>query len=478
METAKAILDQTKKKWHNMSHLERFGVELAVAGVAFVAYEEWKSHHKKAHSEQTRAEFQAHQVKQIQAQQRFHESATQAIKKQVVDFAPLSQEYGTVPFTKDAVRHAIHVSNTVENFKSVLGTMLKLEEARQRGRMKYLHSNDAISLYCHLMGHLEAVNFSILGPSHNKLGFLHSSDLNTEKYIEVVKLFRLQLFTSMLPDSLLAAMFAQTLICTRTDQHPTSEQTIELYGTHWHHPVPHPRVENTDKPFSTVRTVFLIDDSVSMHSVSQDPTHWTILRTLLGELVPLIRAQDPHGVDLLFLNSPAILAGIKDDAWVHTVMDHVAEREAKGGTHVGKRMREVLDAYNAVLRFDSTVKPLNVVVFTDGDTNDTGLLHKVVVAQIQWIAKMGYAQNQVGVEFVQVGEEEGGMQEFLKLETVVNEHHDKHDRFIVGVSPAVVGRARSAKDVFEVVAKGIERRRALADGGGRVGASRQTQQEQ
>ncbi|KAJ3377174.1 hypothetical protein HDU84_008934 [Entophlyctis sp. JEL0112] len=53
--------------WNKMSHLERFGVEVAVAGMSFLGYEEWKKHHNKQHSHQTQMEYEQY-TKQYHAQ--------------------------------------------------------------------------------------------------------------------------------------------------------------------------------------------------------------------------------------------------------------------------------------------------------------------------------------------------------------------------------------------------------------------------
>ncbi|KAI8607617.1 hypothetical protein BC830DRAFT_1086796 [Chytriomyces sp. MP71] len=43
--------------WGTMSHLERFGAEAAVAGVAYMGYEQWRKHHTKPHSAQSEQEY-------------------------------------------------------------------------------------------------------------------------------------------------------------------------------------------------------------------------------------------------------------------------------------------------------------------------------------------------------------------------------------------------------------------------------------
>ncbi|KAJ3284683.1 hypothetical protein HDU79_007961 [Rhizoclosmatium sp. JEL0117] len=441
-----------------MSHLERFGVEIAIAGVAFVAYSEWKKHHNKPHTEETRAEFQEYQANQILAQQQHH--ANNSTLDQKVAYTPF--EGGVA--SQQAVRHAIHKHDNVEHFKSVLGTFLKHERDRQRSRMKYQQSNDAIALFNFLMDQLEGANYQVLGSSHNKSGYLHATEINADQYLEVVRLFRLELISELIQQNKLVAMFASSLVKTHTNQHPTSLQTIELYGDHWCQSNIQKQLQqqqfDPSAPFSSVRTLFLVDDSVSMNQFTDDPTRWVTLRNLLSEIIPQISIQDPYGVDLLFLNDPSILSGIKDSDWVKSAFEHVGEPQ---GTHTGRRVRDLLDAYSAVLRYDSTIQPLNLVVFTDGDINDETLLCRTIANYVEKLARRGYAGHQIGIEFVQIGDDEEAAEALIELERVINGHHTKYSRHVVGITPA--GRIKlSPFNVLSVISSGIVKR--VNTGGG------------
>ncbi|KAJ3052154.1 hypothetical protein HDU99_008235 [Rhizoclosmatium hyalinum] len=44
--------------WQNMSHLQRFGTEVAVAGAGYLAYEAWLKHSGKQHSREAEAQYQ------------------------------------------------------------------------------------------------------------------------------------------------------------------------------------------------------------------------------------------------------------------------------------------------------------------------------------------------------------------------------------------------------------------------------------
>lgn len=73
-----------------------------------------------------------------------------------------------------------------------------------------------------------------------------------------------------------------------------------------------------------------------------------------------------------------------------------------GGTYLGRRIHDLLDAYMATLRYDRGLKPLNLVVFTDGEANDTWLLHWSIEEHVTHVIKRGYIAHQLGIEFVQV----------------------------------------------------------------------------
>ena len=46
----------------------------------------------------------------------------------------------------------------------------------------------------------------------------------------------------------------------------------------------------------------------------------------------------------------------------------------RGPTPTGKRVNDILDAYMSTLRHDRDMKPLNLVVITDGEASDNWLL--------------------------------------------------------------------------------------------------------
>ncbi|KAI8609339.1 ricin B lectin domain-containing protein [Chytriomyces sp. MP71] len=61
--------------WNNMSHLERFGAEAAIVGTAYVGYEEWKKHNNKTHSQQSQAEHMAYMQNYAQSRSAAHQIA-------------------------------------------------------------------------------------------------------------------------------------------------------------------------------------------------------------------------------------------------------------------------------------------------------------------------------------------------------------------------------------------------------------------
>ncbi|KAJ3011341.1 UNVERIFIED_CONTAM: hypothetical protein HDU68_001703 [Siphonaria sp. JEL0065] len=54
--------------WNNMSHLQRFGAEVAVAGVGYMAYDQWRKHHGKEHTNQSQNEYQNYTAQYNQSQ--------------------------------------------------------------------------------------------------------------------------------------------------------------------------------------------------------------------------------------------------------------------------------------------------------------------------------------------------------------------------------------------------------------------------
>lgn len=176
---------------------------------------------------------------------------------------------------------------------------------------------------------------------------------------------------------------------------------------------------------NTFDTVLLIDDSGSMAGRS-----WRETSQALTQLLPIIVARDADGIDIFFLNHQSsdlgsakdcIPAGgyrnVKDVAEVQRIFKTV---KPGGGTPMGTRCRSILRPYLTKLEAEAKknkideVKPLNILAITDGVPSDD--VESVLVSAAKKLDALDAAPHQVGVQFFQVGNEEGAAEALRDLD--------------------------------------------------------------
>lgn len=172
-------------------------------------------------------------------------------------------------------------------------------------------------------------------------------------------------------------------------------------------------------------TLLLIDDSGSMAGRS-----WRETSFALSQLLPIIVARDADGIDIFFLNhissdpgsaKDGVAAGgyrnVKDAAEVERIFKTV---KPGGGTPTGTRCRAILKPYISKLEVESKkgkideVKPLNILAITDGVPSDD--VESVIIAAAKKLDVLEAAPHQVGLQFFQVGNEEGAADALRELD--------------------------------------------------------------
>ena len=211
-------------------------------------------------------------------------------------------------------------------------------------------------------------------------------------------------------------------------------------------PLPHlPAVERNENPFlfrNTLErrsvpssrdelellrhydTIFIVDDSSSMLVNEQPdgtigPSRWLEACSALASVTKVAAQYDDDGIDIHFINSDRFLLHCRDPAQVYWVFDEV---RPFGATPTGERLAllllEYLDAIehtaqSHVITGQSTTapKPRNVrgaidangqfVIITDGAATDD--LESVIVACAQRLDAGRFPLSQIGIQFIQVG---------------------------------------------------------------------------
>lgn len=161
---------------------------------------------------------------------------------------------------------------------------------------------------------------------------------------------------------------------------------------------------------------------------------WDQTRTALEAIVPICTAHDADGIDIYFLNNNT---KTKDGSFLNvTSLDAVKEIFGKvspcGGTPTGKRLGDIISPYLQKLGQRSNtnntkIKPLNIIVITDGCPTDEQRLESVIVEAAKKLDVLEAPGWQVGVQFFQVGGDKGATRSLMLLDDKLKDKYKIRD---------------------------------------------------
>lgn len=196
---------------------------------------------------------------------------------------------------------------------------------------------------------------------------------------------------------------------------------------------------------------------------------WRETAAALASITPICTAHDSDGIDIYFLNardSPSYKS-ITRASDVQRVFDTV---RPSGGTPTGTRLNAILKPYLRECEakksnFDN-LKPLNIIVITDGVPTDDP--ESVIVSVAKKLDKLEAPPWQVGIQFFQVGEERGAAEALQELDDGIKDMGGCRD--IVDTVPWRGERAEglNAEGILKVVLgsvnKRLDRKKVSLDG--------------
>ena len=224
--------------------------------------------------------------------------------------------------------------------------------------------------------------------------------------------------------------------------------------------------QQADDPYAflgSFDTVFLIDDSGSMAGRS-----WRECSSALEAITPICTAHDADGIDIHFLNSPekAYSHNVTAASTIHEIFSTV---RPCGGTPTGQRLNQLIKPYLVQLEEAEkqqkqagraaqsavTPKPMNIIVITDGVPSDD--VESVLVRAAKKLDAIEAEPWQLGVQFVQVGEEWGAKEHLEGLDDDLSKLGGGC-RDIVDTVPFVPGQGLTAEKILKVVLGAVNKR--------------------
>ena len=165
---------------------------------------------------------------------------------------------------------------------------------------------------------------------------------------------------------------------------------------------------------------------------------WRETKQALAAITPICTAHDEDGIDIYFLNNRNPMGGntggyknVTTTAGVEAIFNTV---RPLGGTPTGTRLNHILKPYLAQVEEslerqghgnDATVKPLNIIVITDGVPSDD--VETTIVSAARRLDSWGAEPAQVGIQFFQVGNEREAAEDLQELDDALGEHYGIRD---------------------------------------------------
>ena len=135
---------------------------------------------------------------------------------------------------------------------------------------------------------------------------------------------------------------------------------------------------------------------------------WRETSKAIASIAPICTAHDKDGIDIYFLNAPdsPTYQNITRAEEVQHIFDRVSPG---GGTPTGTKLNAILKPYlrecEAKKANMDAVRPLNIIVITDGVPTDDP--ETVIVQHAKKLDKLEAPPWQIGIQFFQVGDEMG-----------------------------------------------------------------------
>ncbi|KAG8775848.1 hypothetical protein FRC12_001237 [Ceratobasidium sp. 428] len=214
--------------------------------------------------------------------------------------------------------------------------------------------------------------------------------------------------------------------------------------------------ENALSQLSRYDTQFLIDDSRSMKR-----SRWTEAGNALAGLAATALQYDDDGIEIFLLNAVNAGKTVKTEQDVQQLFASITH---SAGTPTGRRLDELLTAY--IIRLEAAkqkagsvdfattgIKPLNLIVITDGEPSDDP--KSVIVAAARRLDTGRFPLTQVGVQFIQVGSDPRASQALRDLDDHISMHNNVRD--IVDTRP-FTGQPLTSELLITMLLGGINRR--------------------
>lgn len=184
-------------------------------------------------------------------------------------------------------------------------------------------------------------------------------------------------------------------------------------------------------------------------------SRWSHTSSALSHFTSIATHYDTDGIDIAFLNSPITGNNLTSPSQVSSLFSSVSP---SGCTPTGTALDRILRPYLSKLEKlgPANVKPLNIVVLTDGAATDDP--ESVIVDAARRLERVDAPLMQVGISFVQIGEEEGAEEGLRELDDAISGVWGVRDMVDTTMWRCDEGGERGAEVVLKCLLGGVNRR--------------------
>jgi hypothetical protein len=152
----------------------------------------------------------------------------------------------------------------------------------------------------------------------------------------------------------------------------------------------------------------ILDDSgsMSLDGMTKNVSRWEESLEAISMLLDYGTKFDTDGIEVYFLNNPNELSIMPNQSVLSEIEKyHITP---SGATPLGAKLHSVFSRFISVLREckrkNEHVKPINLIVITDGEPSDKPLVKTAIVNFVRELMSLGYDPSEyAGIQFFQVG---------------------------------------------------------------------------
>ncbi|KAK0652008.1 hypothetical protein B0T16DRAFT_405193 [Cercophora newfieldiana] len=160
---------------------------------------------------------------------------------------------------------------------------------------------------------------------------------------------------------------------------------------------------------------------------------WREVKDALRAITPICTDHDADGVDVYFLNAKNSATAYSGGGWTNIRSADQVEAlfnqvRPGGGTPTGTRINQIMKPY--LRRYeeaiaarrdpeDTGIKPINMIVITDGVPTDDP--EAIIAGMAGKLDRLEAPPYQVGIQFFQVGNERGAAEALQELDDALGE---------------------------------------------------------